>query len=328
MSNCTDKDEKESRRALSEQLEHRTLAMFHVGEYVFKKVQNNVVKGRNKEKYDSFIRDAERYNHSDNIVVKTAIGKKWAPRSSGYDYDYDASFFANLIYQNTIFPDGKIEAKSKDPCEFEYVIRCNGACYRGDTMNSWQTTVNNFIQEKTGIKRSVSLDHLINHPMEFPPYITHFLSTVYTIGNFIPVPVISDFNRRRYSLSDDYWDLTLLAIYCYYMGFGNSKEWGKLLEESEVWLGQKGEKNWDHFVEKNFLQDFVNQKAGGGYGLPKELWDGHFFGSHLPGNEKDFEQFFTNASAWILARGMRLVLALEKREALDKEMQNSTKEDK
>lgn len=115
MSNCTDKDEKESRRALSEQLEHRTLAMFHVGEYVFKKVQNNVVKGRNKEKYDSFIRDAERYNHSDNIVVKTAIGKKWAPRSSGYDYDYDASFFANLINRTQFSLTARLKQNPKIP---------------------------------------------------------------------------------------------------------------------------------------------------------------------------------------------------------------------
>lgn len=318
MSDYTDKDKKESYQVLLEQLEKGTLATFHVGEYVFKKVQNNVVKGKNKEKYDSFIRDVEIYNHSDNIVVKTAIGKKWAPRRGGYDYDYDASLFANLIYQKTMFPTGDIKAKSKARYEFEYIICCDGTCYRGDTMNSWKTTVNSFIQEKNGIKPSVSLDHLINHPMEFPPYITHFLNTVYTIGNFIPVPVISNFNSRRYPLSDDYWDLTLLAIYCYYMGFENCEEWGKLLEESNVWLGPKGEKNWDHFVEKYFLQDFVNQKAGGGYGPPKELWDGHFFGPHIPGGEKDFEQFFTNASAWILARGMRLVLALEKRVAQDK----------
>ena len=326
MSDYTEKDKKESRQALLEQLEKGTLATFHVGEYVFEKVQNNVAKGENSKKYDNFIHDVKRYNSSDDIVVKTAIGKKWAPRSGGYDYDYDASLFANLIYQNTIFPDGKIEPKSKDRYEFEYVIRCDGTCYRGDTMNSWKTTVNEFITQ-TEEKKNVSLDDLIDDPVELPPCGTLFLNLVYTVGNFIPVPVTSNFNKRRYSLSNDYWDLTLLAIYCYYMGFKNEKKWDKLLKESKDWLGPTGEKNWNHFVEKYFLQDFVNQQAGEGYGPPKELWAGHFFGSSLPGNEKDFEQFFTNASAWILARGTRIALALEKIGAKGKKAENGTKED-
>ena len=40
MSDYTEKDKKESRQALLEQLEKGTLATFHVGEYVFEKVQN------------------------------------------------------------------------------------------------------------------------------------------------------------------------------------------------------------------------------------------------------------------------------------------------
>lgn len=327
MSNYTEKDGKESRQALLEQLEKGTLATFPVGEYIFKKVQNNVAKGRNPKKFENFIRDAERYNNSDNIVVKTAIGKKWAPRSSGYDYDYDASFFANLIYQNTIFPDGKIEPKSKDRYEFEYVIRCDGTCYRGDTMNSWKTTVNEFIIQTNG-KQTVSPDDLIDDPAELPPCGTLFLNLVYTIGNFIPVPVTSNFNTNRSKLSKDYWDLTLLEIYRYYMEVESSEEWRTLMNESKDWLGPNGEKNWNHFVEKYFLQDFVKQKADGGYGPPKELWDGHFTGDILPQKQKDFGQFFTNASAWILARGMRLVLALEKREAQNNKREHQTKEGK
>ena len=329
MSDYTDKDQKESLQALSEQLEKGTLATFHVGEYVFKKVQNNVAKGENSEKSKNFICDVETYNNSHNIVVKTAIGKKWAPRSGGYDYDYDTSSFANLIYQNTIFPDGKIEPKSKDRYEFEYVICCDGACYRGDTMNSWWTTVSRFINQSgiTGAEQNISWDDLIDDPVELPSCVTLFLNLVYTIGNFIPVPVTSNFNTNRSKPSKDYWDLTLLAIYRYYMAVENENAWEKLMKESEDWLGPRGEKNWNHFVEKYFLQDFVKQKADGGYGPPKELWDGHFTGDILPQKQKDFGQFFTNASAWILARGMRLARALEKIEAKDKEIENSAKED-
>lgn len=49
MSDYTEKDKKESRQALLEQLEKGTLATFHVGEYVFEKVQNNVAKGKNSK---------------------------------------------------------------------------------------------------------------------------------------------------------------------------------------------------------------------------------------------------------------------------------------
>lgn len=79
-------------------------------------------------------------------------------------------------------------------------------------------------------------------------------------------------------------------------------------------------KNWDDFVEKNYMQDFVNGgNAGHKYGMPKELWKGHFNPLHsvLPENKDDFSQFFTNASEWITKRGTNIAKKLKKK--LDEE---------
>lgn len=41
----------------------------------------------------------------------------------------------------------------------------------------------------------------------------------------------------------------------------------------------------------------------GHYGPPDELWKGHFDCGGLPQREEEFQQFFTNATKRILARG-------------------------
>ena len=119
--------------------------------------------------------------------------------------------------------------------------------------------------------------------------------------------------------------MTLLCIYIYYEEkkedyietiVGNEKK--KYFIE---WLNGFG--SWDNFVEKNYLQDFVNENPKyvshdecQKYGLPKELWkdhfdnfDGKFDGKKvaLPTNKEQIEQFCNNASAWILARGQRMI---------------------
>lgn len=51
---------------------------------------------------------------------------------------------------------------------------------------------------------------------------------------------------------------------------------------------------------------------GGGYGKPKELWKGHFnSSSKTPESGEQFEQFFINASSWIMARGNRIAITIK-----------------
>lgn len=154
-----------------------------------------------------------------------------------------------------------------------------------------------------------------------------FLMMAYTLGNFIPVP--PGFNARGTSKIEDYWDLTLLAIYNWFMEQNESNESNENIRLIDVVKTQKNKEacekwlkcfnNWDDFVEKNYLQAFVKSNEsnnGNKYGMPKELWDGHFGGDVLPTkNDKkdDISQFFTNASKWITERGKKMVEELKKR---------------
>ena len=274
-----------------------------------------------EENSETVGKDLSRYRAAENMLVKICIGKKWALK---LDFDYDASRFANLIYKAVWFPSGDIEPIG---CveKYEYVTVCGGRYFRGDTMNSWSTTLSEFVRTlgesyvhgwkgryipKGYNSWEAFLSDPQNYKKAFPDYITDFMKVVYTVGNFIPVPLAPSFNTCRNRFCKDYWDLTLLAIYRHYEknDRDNSDGWKNLLFRDGVkrWLDRYG--SWDAFVKGNFLQDFVSQE-GSHCGGPKELWTGHFDNPGLP-KEGQFEEFFTNAAAWITARGEKIAIAL------------------
>lgn len=154
--------------------------------------------------------DFEEYkNPSNNIVVKTAIGKKWA-QVGMLDFDYDASLFANCVYLLAMFPNkapSSMGPNSKN-AKNEYKFTFDGEnYYRGDTMNSWATTLNAFFGVRSNQKFLVPgffEAHLL------PEYITNFMTIVYTIGNFFPLPKALNIPRGSRARSKDYWDLALL----------------------------------------------------------------------------------------------------------------------
>lgn len=197
--------------------------------------------------------------------------------------------------------------------------------YRGDTMNSYATTVHQFLKLSKEIDGQISerkilralLDNRLNS--ETVPRI--FIRLNHTIGNFTPVPFERDgkeFNSPR-GLGEikDYWDLTLAAIYKWYKQGKNCDELLKnmLMKNEEnislctQWLGRFG--SWEAFVKRNYMQDFVEGPESGPFGRPKELWKDHFINYFMCGNAKPIRQeqckeFFDNASMWILARGKRI----------------------
>ena len=207
---------------------------------------------------------------------------------------------------------------------------------RGDTMNSCVTTLNllpgkvKIKVEKETFEEDISL---IGSSLEeiLTDSGIELLSKYHTIGNLIPIPFVGrwegQFNcPRGTGKSKDYWDLALLAFYKHYHPEINEFTYMKkplqwlLGNDQNATLCKKwldgfgsGASGWNAFVEQNFMQDFVNQLDGQFY-LPKELWVGHF--KHevpvLP-NENDFDQFFTNASAWITARGIRIAIKIKEK---------------
>ncbi|MCM1084166.1 MAG: hypothetical protein NC393_07365 [Clostridium sp.] len=270
------------------------------------------------------------YEKPNNIVVKTAFGKKW---SKTFNYDYDSSFWSTYIFWRIM--EGRKTISNKDGLHYCYEISFdNGdkSDYKlfGDTMNSWSTTLNEFFRlfgnrylnnlvvnegGRNKGKLCVSendeardwndfLSNIDNYKTKnpLPSYVTEFMEVVYTIGNFILVPSEPNFNTERESFTSGYWDLTLLAIYEYYTHGGLAQA---LLGEWAFWFDQygKGQAGWNKFVEKTFMQPFVEELGKHEYGKPYELWDNHFNGKAMPKEEWQFEQFFVNAKVRILERG-------------------------
>lgn len=265
--------------------------------------------------------DFEEYkNPSNNIVVKTAIGKKWA-QSGMLDFDYDASLFANCVYLLAMFPN-KAPSSLKLISDNVYRITFAGEnYYRGDTMNSWLTALNAFFN-KRGYQYLLIPGFFEAHLLL--EYITNFMTVVYTIGNFFPLPKALNIPRGSRAKSKDYWDLALLAIYQHYKKTEDEAYEPEFKKCTLEWVfGTKNEEtcikwlcsfnSWNYFVEQNFLQDFVHEdKESGGYGRPKELWTGHFENQGNMPSGAQFSEFFTNASAWILARGARIAPEVKK----------------
>lgn len=253
----------------------------------------------------------------------------------------------------------KIEEQRKGTGQYQLRSRAQPAwVLRGDTMNSYVTTIHEFIRNSPQMdemkKRGIFYEDpskpkgkpLSNWEAAFlqqyeycktllPSFAFVYIRQIHTLGNFIPVPFISnnegEFNSPRgRGSSKDYWDLALVCLYNYYAqkaGHLAITRHGKTIYTLE-WMLKDPEKrdyktranvnlckdwldfrvSWNHFVEKNFLQDFVNQE-GGGYGQPKELWFGHFDGKLLPEKQEQFDAFFCNASSQIIARGLRITMA-------------------
>lgn len=218
----------------------------------------------------------------------------------------------------------------------EYLDVCtrNGTEFSGDTMNSIFTTFTKWLSAVQAIKgpgqwsnRKVLQRYIDKNEKnesilyaavkEDKDRVLSFFKSSYTLGNFIPAPAV--FQQRGFSPSKDYWDLALAAIYNYYRSNDKvgkdtvctfirpepySLEWllrgEKNAEKCKPWLDRF--KTWDNFVEQNFMQPFTVTENGS-YGPPVPLWDDHFLKGGLPQNEDQFQQFFTNATERILARG-------------------------
>ncbi len=293
--------------------------------------EENPIQLRRKD----YLSDYITYIKSQNVMVKRAIVKDWATRKKsgregGFNFDPDASLISSYVFCKTMPASEGEQWEIKSIGGYNYKLcvgNDNKIWFRGDTMNSWTTTLNEFMcrygdkylkdlvnnkgkyRPKDGSSWIDYLSEPEHYKSDLPGYINNFMEYVYTIGNFALVPREPiNFNTNRSQHTKDYWDLTLLAIYEYYMGEKESK-WPicSSLKEEEIegikkWLKQSGQQGWNKFVEGNYMQPFV-EKTKDGYGRPYELWDGHFTEKALPEKEWQFEQFFENARERIRKRG-------------------------
>lgn len=157
--------------------------------------------------------------------------------------------------------------------------------------------------------------------------IKQFLSVAWTLGNFIPMPVYINPSRNDRSGTKDTTDVLLWNIYVFYQLFshnemdllekhlknvlsGNYKE--AAIVNYKEWLLNFG--NWDSFIKRNCLQDFVKNDGIGKYGRPYSLKTGKIIEIDLDGvyisvpeTYEESKKFFYNLNDKILKRGERII---------------------
>lgn len=207
---------------------------------------------------------------------------------------------------------------------------------QGETLNSANTTLNvlyEIIEDeneknerkkdlKTGKKEQlVSIKYIISRYlsnnsktvtslMEYEE-VEKFLSAYHTIGNFMPVPIGCNSPRGIGPLKD-YFDLTLLHIYNYYIN--HDIEEIKPIVKSDMtlailykdWLDSFG--SWPNFINDNYLKAFVDENN-----YPLELWNGHFkqIKNVYPQSKAQCQEYFVNASKCIYERSLDMLAALD-----------------
>lgn len=208
---------------------------------------------------------------------------------------------------------------------------------QGETLNSANTTLNRLYELIENEEEKEERKHIgnnVSNKYRISRYLTNsktiielkkidkvkrFLEAYHTIGNFMPIPKGCNsprgFNNRKI---EDYWDLTLLNIYRYYVD-NNYKALEIIVGEDNLsiyknWLDifGKGIEGWISFIESNYLENFVGKKKDNYY--PQELWKDHFKEnkSVIPETKKECLAYFKNTTKLIKKRSKRMIKELKK----------------
>ena len=201
-----------------------------------------------------------------------------------------------------------------------------------DTMTSAQQRMNDFFQvsaysdfenvrTRIGKSQKYSLRLCIelyledkNKFKEKLSSMENFLNRWHMLGNYIPVSRRFNSARSGRYAVHDYWDLTLLKIQEYYKKRDNEDEVWKILGEEllhgsgnalacKLWLDYFD--SWENFIEKNYMQDFVD----GNYEV-ELFFDGHDWNNPKPKTPDECKELFERSSEMIKKRTNRMVDAL------------------
>ena len=120
-----------------------------------------------------------------------------------------------------------------------------------------------------------------------------FARLTHAIGNYCLVPY--GFNVDRASLTDDYWDLSLVTL----QGYAYNGNW---YGEGVRWFTK-------HFSDVLRLDCYFDdvQKASFCESKVKPLFSGHSFGKRKPGSVAEFRKLLINVNECIEKRGVLLV---------------------
>ncbi len=179
--------------------------------------------------------------------------------------------------------------------------------FYGDTMNSFKQIVDTYLYFCNKENNKNMLNNSYN--------IQKFTNLNHTLGNFIPIPFKPPlyFNTTRNKCVGDYWDLTIYKIYNYYKYendtyleelVGKNIEAIQILKENYLSYFGKGITGWKTFIEKNYLEPFVDITSSD-Y-IPKEFWENHFSSKIKPQIYEHCESFFELVPTMIEQRGKKI----------------------
>lgn len=260
------------------------------------------------------------------------------------EFDCDVTLFSMVCYLLAFDYLPKRIAYQKDS-KNKYELKGEEFDFRGDTMNSYATTVHGFLRiyehdeakvrnflnvsrgkyvtqyQYNGLKSDAHweiciLDNFNYFKDIFSSSAYDFLSRVHSIGNMIPCPFRNgasfNVNRGWNRKFNDYWDSTLVCIYNFFQDNDAEK-----IDPEEYTLNNLLKKSKTIDLTEEWLKKlgewpvFLEQNFMQDYvdenGKPKSLWKGHIeTRKGEPREVQECEEFFYNATELINKRGKRI----------------------
>ena len=199
---------------------------------------------------------------------------------------------------------------------------------RGDVMNSYATTARIYLSLKGVVENNrqsineLVLEHYDNVQRlrklyEMNTDFAEFIKLCHTVGNILPCPSGDLNGARGIGPSNDYFDIFLMWVQKYFE-YGEGFAAGvSLFPGGREFLAYiSGYEDFQDYIRRNFLQDFVKKKSGTMAVSP--LWmseSTNLFGDQtlLPINLEQCTVYFHNAGERIIARGKSIIKAVKSR---------------
>lgn len=216
-----------------------------------------------------------------------------------------------------------------------YELRCREAPFvvRGDIINSYATTARIYLslegvpKNKRQNINELVLEHYDNVQRlrklyEMNTDFAAFIKLCHTVGNILPCPSGDLNGARGIGPSNDYFDIFLMWVQKYFE-YGEGFAAGvSLFPGGREFLAYISDyEDFQDYIRRNFLQDFVKEKSGTMAVSPlwmsesTNLFEQFVKGDQtlLPINLEQCTAYFHNAGERIIARGESIIKAVKSR---------------
>lgn len=204
---------------------------------------------------------------------------------------------------------------------------------RGDVMNSYATTARIYLSLEGVLKNKrqnineLVLEHYDNGPRLRELYegntgFAKFIEACHTVGNILPCPSGDLNGARGMGPSNDYFDVFLMWVQKYFEYGEGFAAGAALFPGGREFLAYISDyKDFDDYIRRNFLKDFVPKESGTMVVSPLWMSEGaNLFEKFvkgdqtlLPINPDQCTDYFRNAGERIIARGKSIMKAVKSR---------------